>query len=463
MKQLPIFMQVESRPCLVVGGGSIASRKIDLLLRAGANVTVVSPDLCVELQSLKDKNNIEHIARTFESQDVKNKILLIAATDDNAVNQKVAAVAAAENILVNVVDTPELCTFTFGSIVDRSPITIAVSSGGTSPVLARALRTRLESDIPASLGKLAAFAGVYRDKVKSALPNIQSRRKFWEWILQGPIAELVFSGQEKAAQAMMEENLLHSDRAQLKHGSVYLVGAGPGDPDLLTFRALRILQKADIVFYDRLISEEILKFARRDAEKFYVGKQRSNHCVPQSQINDLLIENAKQGRTVVRLKGGDPFIFGRGGEEAAALADNGVEFQIVPGITSALGCSAYAGIPLTHRDYAQSCRFITGHTRDGELKLDWDKLAIENETLIFYMGVKNLALICSKLMEHGLDKSLPLAIVEQGTTHNQRVIVGTLATMPVLAEQAKVQSPALVIIGKVVALREKLAWFKTDT
>lgn len=462
MQQLPVFFQVQQQPCLVVGGGSVAERKIDLLRRAGAAVVVVSPELCADLQQLHAEKKIEYHARPFEVADIANKVLVIAATDNEQVNQAVATAAKERNIPVNVVDSPELCTFTFGSIVDRDPITIAVSSAGRSPVLARALKTRLESDIPAAFGKLAAFAGSYRDKVKSMLPDTQARRKFWEWILHGPIAELIFAGREQAAEQMMAETLQQGGPAQ-QRGAVYLIGAGPGDPDLLTFRALRLLQKADVIFYDRLISQEVMDFARRDAERFYVGKQRDNHCVPQSQINELLVNYAKQGKTVVRLKGGDPFIFGRGGEEAAALAENGIDFQVVPGITSASGCSAYAGIPLTHRDYAQSCRFLTGHTRDGELKLEWSKLANEQETLVFYMSVKNLATICAKLVEHGLPAAYPVAVIQHGTTAQQHVVVGTLADIPAKAAEEAVASPALIVIGRVVELRDKLAWFKTQT
>lgn len=461
MEQLPIFLQVRCRNCLVVGGGSVSGRKIDLLLRAGAQITVVAPELCPELKALAEQNRIKHVARIFQDQDVSDKVLVIAATDHNNVNRAVAAAATAQNIPVNVVDTPELCTFIFGSIVDRNPVTIAVSSAGRSPVLARALRARLESDIPAAFGSLASWAGRYRDRVKERIPNFQQRRKFWEWIMQGPIAELIFSGREQAADEMLEESLRKGD-TQVEHGEVYLVGAGPGDPDLLTFRALRVLQKADIIFYDRLISREILNFARRDAEKFYVGKQRSNHCVPQSEINELLVNYAKQGQTVVRLKGGDPFIFGRGGEEATALAENGIDFQIIPGITSASGCAAYAGIPLTHRDYAQSCRFVTGHTKNGKLDLDWAKLSSESETLVFYMSLKNLGVICDNLIQHGMATAMPVAVVEQGTTVKQRVVTGTLKTIAGAAKQAGMASPALVIVGKVVALREKLAWFEGE-
>ncbi len=463
MQQLPIFINIENQRCLVVGGGAIAARKVGLLLKAKAEVLVVAPTLGSTLQEKLGSGSIEYLAREFQEQDVVDAILVIAATDSFDVNKSVAEAAKNQQIPVNVVDTPELCTFTFGSIVERDPITIAISSAGQSPVLARALKARMESDIPAAFGRLAALAGRYRKQVKSIFTDEKARRRFWEWVVQGPVAELIFAGRDEAADEALKDNLASGQDANTTPGEVYLVGAGPGDPDLLTFRALRLLQKADVVFYDRLITEEILDFARRDAERYYVGKQRDNHCVPQSEINSLLIEHASQGKTVVRLKGGDPFVFGRGGEEATALAEAGISFQIVPGITSASGATAYAGIPLTHREYAHACRFIAGHSRDGELHLDWKKLIVEDETLIFYMGIKNLHVICEKLIEHGMPMNFPAAVVEQGTTQHQRVVVADLKTLPDKIERQGFKSPGLIIVGKVVTLHNKLAWFRGRT
>jgi uroporphyrin-III C-methyltransferase/precorrin-2 dehydrogenase/sirohydrochlorin ferrochelatase len=459
MQQLPIFITVKDRPCLLVGGGAIAARKAGLLLKAGANVRVVAPELGGVLTALHLENKIDYQAREFAMSDVTGAALVIAATNDSLINKKVFEAARTQSIPVNVVDTPELCTFTFGSVVERDPITIAISSAGQSPVLARALKARLESVIPAAFGRLAVLAGRYRHQAKQIFTDEKSRRRFWEWIIQGPVSELVFAGKEQAAEEMLRDNLQRGNAEGTPKGEVYLVGAGPGDPDLLTFRALRILQKADVIFYDRLITEEILNFARRDAERFYVGKQRAHHCVPQSDINHLLVENARQGKTVIRLKGGDPFIFGRGGEEATALAEAGVEFQVIPGITSASGCTAYAGIPLTHRDYAQACRFIAGHSRNGELNLNWQNLVVENETLVFYMGISNLSTICTKLIEHGLPKTFPAAVVEQGTTQRQRVLVADLQSLPDRVAGESMKSPGLVIVGRVVELHSKLAWF----
>lgn len=459
MQQLPIFITVKDNLCLVVGGGSVAARKVGLLLKAGANVRVLAPELCEALQSMLNDKLIEYQTREFTDKDIAEAVLVVAATNDTKVNMRVSEIARASSVPVNVVDTPELCTFTFGSIVERDPVTIAISSAGQSPVLARALKARMESDIPSAFGRLAVLAGRYRKQAKAVFTEEKTRRRFWEWVVNGPVAEMIFSGHDRAAEELLQDSIEHRKPDGVVKGEVYLVGAGPGDPDLLTFRALRILQKADIILYDRLITEEILNFARRDAERFYVGKQRDKHCVPQSEINAIMISSARQGKTVVRLKGGDPFVFGRGGEEATALADAGIDFQVIPGITSASGCAAYAGIPLTHRDYSAGCRFIAGHSRDGELNLDWRSLAVPDETLVFYMGLTHLQVICSRLIEHGLPGDFPAAVVEQGTTRRQRVVVADLKSLPEKVRLKSVQSPGLVIVGRVVELHSKLAWF----
>jgi uroporphyrin-III C-methyltransferase/precorrin-2 dehydrogenase/sirohydrochlorin ferrochelatase len=341
--------------------------------------------------------------------------------------------------------------------MDRSPLVVAFSSGGASPVLARMLRGKLETMIPQGYGRLAAFCARLRDTVKSRITNPPARRIFWENVLEGPIAEKMLAGDEADAEAMLLERLENENAAQ--HGEVYLVGAGPGDPDLLTFRALRLMQKADVVLYDNLVSKPIVDMARRDAARIFVGKQRDNHTLPQDEINALLVRHAKEGKRVLRLKGGDPFIFGRGGEEIETLAGHGIPFQVVPGITAASGVASYAGIPLTHRDYAQACIFVTGHLKDGSMNLDWGALARPKQTIVFYMGLHGLGTLCAKLVEHGLPGSTPAAIVQQGTTQNQRVIKGTLVTLPGIAQVEKPQAPTLIIVGGVVALSDKLAWF----
>ena len=388
------------------------------------------------------------------------KVIVIAATDNGVVNRRVAELVSARGVPVNVVDQPALCTFIMPSMIDRSPVQIAISTGGASPVLARLLRSRLETYIPAAYGKLGALVEGFRQKVKDVFPGTKERQRFWEQVLQGRVAELVFAGKDQAAAAALEKAISDADRGPVTLGEVFLVGAGPGDPDLLTFRALRLMQLADVVVYDRLVSPAILDLVRRDAEPIYVGKERDKHTVPQEGINQLLVRLAKEGKRVLRLKGGDPFIFGRGGEEIETLMDEGVPFQVVPGITAAAGCASYAGIPLTHRDYSQACVFVTGHLKDGSVNLNWKALAHPNQTLVFYMGLHGIASICDGLISHGLAPATPAALVQQGTTQNQRVYAGTLESLPELVQQHEVKPPTLIIVGDVVRLHDKLAWFE---
>ena len=461
MDYLPIFMNLRGRTSVVIGGGEVAFRKIGMLLKAGANVTVVSPELCPELSDWQAQDKVVHVAARFEPPQLDGAQLVIAATDDEAVNRHVSIAAQARNIPVNVVDAPKLCTFVVPSVVDRSPIVIAVSSGGKAPVLARLVRARLETLIPASYGRLAQLAGDFRDKVKARFPTSQQRRIFWESVFQGPIAERVFSGQEQAAR--QELHAVLDGASDMPHrGEVYLVGGGPGDPDLLTFRALRLMQQCDVVVYDKLVSQPVMELVRRDAERIYVGKQRDQHTLPQEDINQLLVRLAREGRRVLRLKGGDPFIFGRGGEEIETLMESGIPFQVVPGITAASGVASYAGIPLTHRDHAQSCIFATGHLRDGTVDLDWSVLARPRQTIVIYMGLVGLPEICRQLVAHGLPASTPAAVVQQGTLPQQRVVVSDLARLAHEVEVAGLHAPCLTIIGTVVGLRDKLNWFEPD-
>ncbi len=460
MEFLPIFMNVRGQRCLVVGGGEVAERKASLLLQAGAAITLVSPELTDELKLLVDKGKIAFRQSEFSESDLEGVTLVIAATDNEAVNRQVSELARARQLPVNVVDNPELCSFIMPSIIDRSPVQIAVSTGGASPVLARLLRTHLESTIPSAYGRLASMVDGFRDKVKARFTNVNARRIFWEGVLQGRIAELVFAGKDEEAEK--ELNRAVEQGKTDESGEVYLIGGGPGDPDLLTFRALRLMQQADVIVYDRLISKEVLELTRRDAHRIYVGKERDNHSVPQDQINQLLVDLAKEGKRVCRLKGGDPFVFGRGGEEIETLTANGVNFQVVPGITAALGTSAYAGIPLTHRDYSQAVVFVTGHLKDGTMNLNWQGLAQPNQTVVFYMGLKGLPIICEKLMEHGMPADLPMALVQQATTPRQRVFTGTLGTMPELIASEEIKPPTLIIVGNVVKLHDKLNWYRSE-
>lgn len=456
MQFLPLFHKLQDRPVLVIGGGEVALRKARLLSDAGARLRVVAPEVRSELQELAGSAGI--FLRGYASSDLQGVALVIAATDDETLNAQVSAEAQALGIPVNVVDAPSLCSVIFPAIVDRSPLIVAVSSGGDAPVLARLIRAKIETWIPASYGQLASLGKRFRERVKQMFPDVQQRRVFWEDVFQGPIAESVFAGKPEAGERLLQERLAGAAPRAL--GEVYLVGAGPGDPDLLTFRALRLMQQADVVLYDRLVAPAIIELCRRDAERIYVGKRRADHAVPQEQINQLLIDLARQGKRVLRLKGGDPFIFGRGGEEIEQLAAEDIPFQVVPGITAASGCAAYAGIPLTHRDHAQSVRFVTGHLKDGSSNLPWKDLVAPGQTLVFYMGLVGLPAICEQLIAHGRSGATPAALVQQGTTQNQRVFTGTLDSLPQLVAEHEVHAPTLVIVGEVVTLRDKLAWFE---
>lgn len=459
MHSLPIFMKVAGRRCVVIGGGDVATRKVNMLLKAGAAVEVISPVLERELEELYIAGKIRYESATFAPEQLNGAMLVIAATDDEAVNEQVSIEAKARNIPVNVVDAPALCTFTSPSIVDRDPILIAISSGGASPVLARMIRANIETLVPATFGRLSAIAAEFRDRVKAKFATTQDRRVFWESVFHGNVGELVLSGQEPAARLALTEALDSASTTPF-HGEVYLVGGGPGDPDLLTFRALRLMQQCDVCVYDKLVSKEVMELVRRDAELIYVGKARDQHTLPQVEINALLVKLAKEGKRVLRLKGGDPFIFGRGGEEIETLMEQGIAFQVVPGITAANGVSSYAGIPLTHRDYSQSCVFTTGHLKDGTIELDWPALVRPNQTVVIYMGLVGLPQIGQKLIAYGLPADTPAAVVQQGTTQQQKVVVSTIADLAEEVAKAGLKTPCLTIIGHVVTLREKLAWFE---
>jgi len=461
MEYLPIFYDIRDQRCLIVGGGPIALRKLDNLRRAGGRVLLVAPALVPDLaERVTEDAGIEHRARRFEQADLDGMRLAIAATDDRDVNRRIGELARGRGIPVNVADQPEDCTFIMPSIIDRSPVVVAVSTGSASPVLARMIRARLESLVPAGYGRLAELCARYRGRVKERFEQQRDRRRFWDRVLQGGVAERVFSGHLDEADVAMERELA-VDAKPSGMGEVYLVGAGPGDPDLLTFRALRLMQQADVVVYDRLVAKPVIDMVRRDARHIYVGKARNKHTMRQEEINALLARLAKEGHRVLRLKGGDPFIFGRGGEEIDTLGAEGVPFQVVPGITAANGCACYGGIPLTHRDHAQSVTFVTGHLKDGSANLNWPQLAQPHQTLVFYMGLVGLPVIVDKLIEHGVSPEMPLALIQQGTTQMQKVYDGTLSTILAQVEDDPPKPPTLIIIGEVVRLRDKLAWFST--
>ncbi len=458
MDYFPVFLDLKKRRCLLVGGGDVATRKGRLLVKAGAILRVVAPQISTELRELVQQCQGEMHLREYQASDVDDCVLAIAATDIDSLNQIISQDAKARYIPVNVVDSPALCTYITPAIIDRSPLVIAISSGGESPVLARLIRAKLETLIPTSYGKLAQFASRWRERIKHRFADTDQRRRFWEKILQGPAAELIFNGQDAQADTLLSD-AIHQEDDSLTQGEVYLVGGGPGDPELLTLRALRLMQQADVVLYDRLVSDGVMELVRRDAERIYVGKRRSEHTMEQENINQLLVDLALQGKRVLRLKGGDPFIFGRGGEEIELLAQHHIPFQVVPGITAASGCAAYAGIPLTHRDYAQSVRFVTGHLKDDSTNLHWPELAVPGQTLVFYMGLVGLAEICAALIAHGRAPDTPVALVEKGTTPDQRVLIADLATMAQTVADNNVHGPTLLIIGEVVKLHASLQWF----
>lgn len=509
MNTFPLFFKLDNRKVLIVGGGDVALRKADLLSRAGASITVVAPDICAELQALLAGDKHELIYENYNKSYMAGARVIIAGTDDGALNQQVHADATELNIPVNVVDTPPLCDFIFPAIVDRNPIVIGISSNGKAPVLARLLRARLETLIPQGYGKLAKLAGDFRAEVKTKIPTLTGRRQFWERAFEGQVSELIFAGNETQAAEQLQKDL-DSTAAQIAHntankdaptsqhsdapdiqaastmapvladglttsdnishdhtadksvtpvGEVYIVGAGPGDPELLTFKALRLMQQADIVFYDALVSPQVLDLCRRDADKVFVGKKRSNHAVAQLGINELLVNEAKKGRRVVRLKGGDPFIFGRGGEEIESLRAHDIPYQVVPGITAANAAASYAGIPLTHRDHSQSVRFVTGFLKAGAPNNNFKSFLNTDETVVFYMGLHSLARLTEGLIEAGRSSETPIAIVSNASMPNQQVLTGTLATITELQEQNQLPTPALLIMGDVVALHHDLAWY----
>jgi uroporphyrin-III C-methyltransferase/precorrin-2 dehydrogenase/sirohydrochlorin ferrochelatase len=445
---LPLYARVNNQSCLVVGGGEIAARKIALLCRANASVTIVAPDVSDATRELVDNHQLELITRQYRSDDIRGHMLVVSATDIEAVNRRVFEDCVAARVLVNSVDMPALSNVIFPALIDRSPVIVAVSTGGSSPTLARIVRSWIEARLPARLGRLAEFIAARRSLIKDRLQSIPERQVFWERIINGSVAEQIFRGDEAGARAAFDD----SDNRP-RNGFVALVGAGPGDPELLTLKALRLLQSADVVLYDNLVNRGILDYVRRDAQLTYVGKKWRAASTRQEQIHELMLEHARDGLNVVRLKGGDPFIFGRGGEELEALTQAGIECFAVPGITAASGTASYAGIPLTHRDASQSVRFVTGHRASNRTNLDWPELAKPDQTIVIYMGLPGLEQIFSNLMLHGASPELPAAVIEQATLPSQRVVIGTLSNLAAKVRAAEMQGPTTIVIGEVVAHR----------
>jgi uroporphyrin-III C-methyltransferase/precorrin-2 dehydrogenase/sirohydrochlorin ferrochelatase len=457
MNHLPIFLDVTGKRVAVIGAGVAAARRAETLLKAGAEVTLYANTPSAEIAELARCASFTAAFAAPTPADFVGLALCVVATDDPIVDAAAHALAKRAGVLVNVAARPELCDFILPSIVDRDPVTIAISTGGASPILGRKLRAKLEAAIPSGFGRLAECTRAARPRVAERLPDADARRRFWERALDGPFAERALAGDfARAAEALADELDREDDAAPM--GEVYLVGAGPGDPDLLTFRALRLMQQAEVVLYDRLVDPAILDLVRREAERVYVGKRPQNHAAPQEEISAMLVRFAREGKRVLRLKGGDPFVFGRGGEEIETLAEHGVPFQVCPGITAAIGCSAYSGIPLTHRDHAQACVFVTAHGRDGPIARDWPALIRPGQTVAIYMGLGHIEDMTRTIVDQGVDPLTPAAIVDNGARPNQRVVVGTVATLAKAAREAALRGPTIIIVGSVVGLREKLDW-----
>lgn len=460
MQLLPVFIRLNGRRVVVVGGGTSAARRAELALRCGAKVSVFAPELSGDFHAIAGHEGLAFEARPVAPADMTGASLVFCATGEAAEDERARQLASEAGVTANVLDRPELCDFTTASIIDRSPLVIAIGTEGASPVLGRMIKARLESEIPATYGRLAGFVAERREIVADHISGATERRRFWERLLDGPVASLVLAGREEEAAERFKAALAADETAPSERGEVYLVGAGPGDPDLLTFRALRLMQRADVVLYDNLVSAEIMNLVRRDAERVFVGKQRNNHALPQETISTMLVSLAKAGKRVLRIKGGDPFIFGRGGEEIEMLAAEGIPFQVVPGITAAAGCAAYAGIPLTHRDHAHSVIFMTGHGRDGPIvDIDWNAIIEPRQTVAIYMGLSQLEGLMAEFVSHGVSPELPAAVIDNGTRASQRVVVGTVGTLAQEAAAAGLRGPTIIIVGSVVTLHNKLDWF----
>ncbi len=461
MDYFPAFLILKDKSCLLVGGGSVASRKADSLLAAGARLTVVAPELDQKLKQYADSGQITHRDGRFLAEDVNGHWLVVNATGDAQVSNEVFNAANNAGVFCNSVDDQSRCSYVSPAIIDRSPVVVAVSSGGTAPLLARKIRAQIETILPARLGQLAALASAWRDRVKDRINNLPGRRRFWEQVFDGAIFDDVLAGRMQSAKRNIATLLETATQSPQDEGEAWLVGAGPGDPGLLTMRALQLMQRADVVVYDRLVSRGVLALARRDAEMISVGKTPGCKSTSQKEINELLIRLVRDGKRVCRLKGGDPFIFGRGGEEIEALAKAGLRYQVVPGITAAAGCAAYSGIPLTHRDMSQSVVFLAAHGKDSVDRLDWPSLARDRQTLALYMAVRRFPDIRGKLIEYGRSPDTPIAIIENGTSDKQRVIHGRLENLIDLAKQHDVVAPALLIIGEVADFGIGKEWFES--
>ena len=455
MDYLPIFLDVRGKKVIVDGGITVAARRIERALSAGAIVHCFDPDPGEEVRAFIGLDRVIFHDRVPEEADFEGALVAWGASEEGPRDDLLFAAAKTYGVLANVADEKDYCDFITPSVVERDPLTIAITTGGAAPVVARILRARVEAMLPAAYGQLAAFLSTYRDRIAAKVKGGTARRRFWENMIEGAVGDAFLSGDRALAERLVEQELAGDDKS-LRQGEVWLVGAGPGDPDLLTFKALRMMQHADVVLYDRLIGPGILDLLRRDAERINVGKQAGNHVMTQEETTALIIKLAKAGKRVLRLKGGDPFIFGRGGEELEDVAAHGIPVIVVPGITAAAGCGSSAGIPLTHRDHAQSVVFVTAHGKDGLLPHDWTRLARADQTVVVYMGLRFVGEIAAAAIAQGVPGDMPIAVIDNGTRITQRVVAGTLADIGAKVKTARLKGPALIMIGSVVMLRGKL-------
>lgn len=463
MEYLPLFINLKKRLVLVVGGGCVAFRKINMLHKTGAIIKIIAPVLCSELEKKLSENKIIWMSKIFHPTMLSGMFLVIVATNDANLNKIVFMHAEKRNILINTVDDQSKCSFIFPAIIDRSPVIIGISSCGTAPVLTRILREKLELLLPMSIGIMAKLAGIWRNRVKQYIKNSICRRRFWEKLFyNGYLALLVEKRNFKEANKILQYSIFSSDLFHKKKGYIILVGAGPGDKGLLTIRGLQVIQQADIILYDHLVNPDILDLARRDSEKICVGKRAGKHSISQEDLNCLMIQLAQKGNNVVRLKGGDAFIFGRGGEELQAISKAGINFQVIPGITSGIGAAAYAGIPLTHREYAHSVTFMTGNRvyNNQDKQINWNIFSDNNQTLVIYMSKDNAISISENLIDHGRSADTPIAVVSRGTYQDQKILIGTLIELDKLVFMF--DKPMLLIVGNVVSLHHTISWFSGD-
>jgi uroporphyrin-III C-methyltransferase/precorrin-2 dehydrogenase/sirohydrochlorin ferrochelatase len=446
MKYFPILTDLDAAPVLVAGGGEQAAQKLRLLGKTGARITVVAEAVCEEVGALADRGAVRLVRRAFEATDVQGQRLVYAATGDRSLDTRVSQAAQALGIPVNVVDAPDLSTFITPAIVDRSPVTVAIGTEGAAPVLARQIRARIEALLPARLGAIAARAQALRQRLARAEPDARRRRRLWERLLQGPFRHAVLSGAETQAERILADELRGGKRQST--GRVALIGCGPGDPDLLTLKALHHLQDADVLVIDRLVDHRILDYARRDAERIFVGKDPRGASTSQAEIDRILVREAAAGKTVARLKGGDPLVFGRAAEEMAALQRAGIPVEVVPGVTSALACAARAGLPVTLREHVRQFSVVTGATADAAMPgLDWKALAAPGAAFAIYMGVGNAPLIRANLLAAGAGADTPAVIVENGTREGERAVATTLRDLTECVAQLGLNSPAVILVG----------------